>query len=49
MTCPHSETTPEDGEGRAICTACGALILVRMTPKILDQAMKAILRRGREL
>jgi hypothetical protein len=40
--CGHSELTPEDGKGYAICLRCGAAVVVRLTAEIFDEQMRAM-------
>lgn len=42
--CAHSETTPADEDGYAICCACGARIPTRLTPALLHSTFDALLR-----
>lgn len=43
--CPHLRTTPSERDGYAICKKCGAEIVVKLTPAVLDDAVKAGLRK----
>lgn len=47
FACAHSETTPPDDDGYALCLRCAASVPVRLTKPQLDRAMLAILGWGR--
>lgn len=44
MACPHTELTPEDGTGKAICRICGAAIQVRLTREFFATSMRKVAR-----
>jgi hypothetical protein len=46
LLCPHTNTTDEDGDGRAICVTCGTVVIVRLTQALLLDQVQHLWKRA---